>query len=135
MWADVNTKPVQGELFRIVCHHIMGVPVDYDGDVERRRTHLMLLSKVETERMTVSDEEMLKEIAVLAPAPKIKKSSSKAIKGIIRGKNSKLILLRSKLRQNEGVCWQESKYGSVSATQWKWDSGGAHFHHVYKGLE
>ena len=64
----------------------------------------MLLPKVETERLTISDEKMLKEIAVLAPAPKIKKSSSKAIKGIIRGKNSKSISSRSKQRQNEGMC-------------------------------
>ena len=52
---------------------MMGVPIDYDDDVERRRTHPMLLPKVETERMTISDEEMLKEIEVLAPTPKKKK--------------------------------------------------------------
>ena len=56
MWADVNTKPVQGQLFRTFRHHMMGVPVDYDDDGERRRTHPMLLPKVEAERMTVSDE-------------------------------------------------------------------------------
>ena len=69
MWADVNTKPVQGELFRTFRHHMMGVPIDYDDGVERRRTHPMLLPKVETERMTISDEEMLEEIEVLPPTP------------------------------------------------------------------
>ena len=39
MWADVNTKPVQGELYQIFRHHRMGVPIEYDDDVERRRTH------------------------------------------------------------------------------------------------
>ena len=28
IWADVNTKPVQGQLFRTFRHHMMGVPVD-----------------------------------------------------------------------------------------------------------
>ena len=40
----------------------------------------MLLPKVETERMTVSEEEILNEIAVLAPVPKKNKSSSKPSK-------------------------------------------------------
>ena len=74
----------------------------------------MLLPKVKTERMTISDEEMLKEIEVLAPAPKKKKSLSQVTKGILRRKNSESTLSRSKLRQSEGVCWPESKYGAVS---------------------
>ena len=36
MWADVNTKPVQGQLFRTFWHHMMGIPVDYDDEVERK---------------------------------------------------------------------------------------------------
>ena len=64
MWANVNTKPVQGELFRIQRHHMMGVPINYDDNVERRRTHALLLPKVEPVRMTVSDERMLKDIEV-----------------------------------------------------------------------
>ena len=62
MWADVNTKPVQGQLFSTFRHHMTGVSVDYDDDVERKRTHAMLLPKIEPERMTVSDEEMLKQL-------------------------------------------------------------------------
>ena len=67
MRADVDPKPVQGQLFWTFRHHMMGVSVDYDDDVERKRTHPMLLPKVEAERMTVSDEEILKAIEVLAP--------------------------------------------------------------------
>ena len=26
MWADVNTNPVQGGMYRILRHHMMGVP-------------------------------------------------------------------------------------------------------------
>ena len=29
MWADVNTKPVQGELYQIFRHQMMGVPIEY----------------------------------------------------------------------------------------------------------
>ena len=111
---------------------MMGVSINYDDDVERRRTHPMLLPKVETERMTISDEEMLKEIEVLTPTPKDKKSLPQVTKGVLRGNNGKSILLRSKLQRNEGVCWREPKYGSSSTPQW--NSGGAHFPHVYKAL-
>ena len=134
MWADVNNKPVQGQLFRTFRHHMMGIPIDYDDDVERRRTHPMLLPKVETERMTVSDEEMLKAIELLAPTPTKKNLSPQVPKGILRGKDSKSTSLRSKLRRSEGVCWPESKYGAVSGPQWKWNSGASRFPHVAKAL-
>ena len=39
MWADMNTKPTQGKLFRTQRSEVMGVPVDYDDEVERRNTH------------------------------------------------------------------------------------------------
>ena len=134
MWADVNTKPVQGQLFWTFRHHMMGVPVDHDDDVERKRTHPMLRSKIKAERMTVSDEEILKVIEVLAPTPTKKKLSPEITKGILRGKDSKSTSSRSKLRQSKGVCWPESKYGSVSGPQWKWNSGASHFPHVAKAL-
>ena len=136
MWADVNTKPVQGELFWTFRHHMimMGAPIYYNDDVERRRIHPLLLPKVETGKMTVSDEEMLKEIEVLAPTPKKKKSSSQVTKAILRGKNGKSISSRLKPRQSEGVCWPESKYGSVSEPPWKWNGGRAQLPHVYKAL-
>ena len=103
MWADVNTKTVQGQLFRTFQHHMMGVPVDYDDEVERKRTHPMLLPKIESERMTVSNEEMLKSIEVLTPTPRKEKQSPRIPKGIIRGKDSKSTLSRSKLRRSERV--------------------------------
>ena len=45
MWADVNTNPVQGLLFMKFCHDIMGVPMEYAGDVEGRNIHSMLMPK------------------------------------------------------------------------------------------
>ena len=35
MWTDVNTKPVQGTKFRVMCAEVMGVSVDYDDKKER----------------------------------------------------------------------------------------------------
>ena len=49
MWADVNTKPLQGQMFREFRSHLMGISVEYDDDVERRSTHPKLLPKVEVE--------------------------------------------------------------------------------------
>ena len=43
MWDDMNTKPVQGKLFRTQRSEVMGVPVDYDDDVKHRNTHPLLL--------------------------------------------------------------------------------------------
>ena len=134
MWADVSTKPVQGQLFRTFRHHMLGVPVDYDDDVEGKRTHPMLLPKIEPERMTASDYEMLKLIEVLAPTPTKEKLPPRIPKGILRGKDSKSTSSQSKLRRSEGVYWPESKYGSVSGTQWKWKSGASRFPHVAKAL-
>ena len=48
MWEDVKTKPVQGALFIIFLSEMMGVPVDYDDDVERRCTHPLLLTIIDT---------------------------------------------------------------------------------------
>ena len=45
-WAGVNTKPTQGEMFRVMHCEVMGVPEEYDDDVERRRTHPLLMPKV-----------------------------------------------------------------------------------------
>ena len=47
---------------------MMGILVGYDNDIEKKNTYLMLLSKVETERLTIPKKELLREIAVLAPA-------------------------------------------------------------------
>ena len=48
MWADVNTKPVQGALFIILQSEMMVVPVEYDDDLGRRCTHPLLLQLIET---------------------------------------------------------------------------------------
>ena len=67
MWGDVNTKPTQGKRFRIMRAEVMGVSVDYDDDDERRRTHPLLMPKIESERISVTDGEILEKVAVVIP--------------------------------------------------------------------
>ena len=45
MWADGNTKPLQGAGFRVFRSKVMGIPENYDDEAERIRTHPMLLPK------------------------------------------------------------------------------------------
>ena len=45
MWADSNTKALQGAGFRTFRSKIMGIPEHYDDDAERVRTHPLLLPK------------------------------------------------------------------------------------------
>ena len=58
MWEDVNTKPVQGAIFRIFRSEMMGVPVENDDDVERRRTHPLLILKTDTDRVLLTDDKI-----------------------------------------------------------------------------
>ena len=52
IWAVVHTKLVQGMLFIIFRSEMMSVPVEYNDDVEHRRTHPLLLPLIETERVS-----------------------------------------------------------------------------------
>ena len=55
MWADINTKALQGSLFYKMRARLMGVPENYDYNVERRNTHPDLLPK-EAQECTISKE-------------------------------------------------------------------------------
>ena len=43
MWADINTKALQGSLCYKMHARLMGVPEDYDNDVKQQITHADLL--------------------------------------------------------------------------------------------
>ena len=43
MWADGNTKPLQGAGFRLFRSKVMRIPEDYNDDAEKVRTHPLLL--------------------------------------------------------------------------------------------
>ena len=77
----MNTKPLQGQLFREMRSRLMGVPVDYDDDKERRSTHPKLLPPAELEgTISRSDVEVLKRATGISGAPAPKKSIAPASK-------------------------------------------------------
>jgi hypothetical protein len=47
MWADVLTKPKQGAPFCLDRSHLMNILINYDDNVERSKTHPLLLPKDE----------------------------------------------------------------------------------------
>ena len=73
MWRNVNTKPVHGVLFRIFRSEMMGVPVEYDDDVERSSTHPLLLTIIETESVSFPDGDILEKISIVVPVKKVAK--------------------------------------------------------------
>ena len=111
---------------------MMGVSVEYDDDIERKNTHPMLLPKMENERLTILEPELLKEIAVLAPV-KLKPTIKKVQKmGITRSSDSKLISLRTSATAKQRSVLGEGKYGPGSEPQWK--IGGTRYPNLYKAL-
>ena len=119
IWTDVNTKPVQRLLFQKFRHEMIGVPIEYDDDVERRNMHPMLLPKVGNERLTIPKKELLKEIAVLVPAKQ--KTTTKKVprKEISRGSDSKSISQRTGATAKQRSVLGECKYGPGPGPQWK----------------
>ena len=81
MWADINTKPVQGQLFRIFRAEMMVFAVDYDDDGERKFTHHLLLPKVESEMVSQQDGDLLEKIGIAVPKKK----------GTLQGEKSKSV--------------------------------------------
>ena len=39
MWADINTKALQGSLLYNMRARLMGVDENYDDDIEKQNTH------------------------------------------------------------------------------------------------
>ena len=56
---------------------VMGVSVDYDDDDERRRNHHLLIPKVESERISVTDGEVLEKAAIVVPTWALAKKTKK----------------------------------------------------------
>ena len=97
---------------------MMGVPVEYDDDVERRNTHPMLLPKIENERLTIPETELLKEISVLVPVKRKPTAKKVQKRGISRGIDSKSFSTRPGAAAQRSSVLGESKYGSGSGPQW-----------------
>ena len=129
MWADVNTKPTQAKRFRAMRGEVMGISKDYDYDVERRRTHPLLMPKVESERISATYGEVLEKVAIVAPA---KLPAKKSKKGILRGVGVKSILPRVKPTVKRRSVLSGDKYAPGEISRWKHVS--ARFPALYKAL-
>ena len=97
MWADVNTKPLQGTKFRVMRVQVMGIDVEYDDDAERHRTHPLLLPKVEPVSLTWDDTEVLKKVEILAPRVSFKKGTKRGPSESIQAKRKLVPKRRSVL--------------------------------------
>ena len=132
MWEDVNTKPIQGALFRILQSEMMGVTVEYDDDEDHRRTHPLMLPLIETERVYFTDGNILEKIDVVVPLKKVAKPGSDDRKRSIQVSQHKSISPRAKTSEKQSSVLGEPTYGPGSKTHWK--SGSAHYPALYKAL-
>ena len=55
MWADINTKALQGSLFYKMRARLMGVDENFHDDIKRQATHLSLLPQ-EAQECGISDK-------------------------------------------------------------------------------
>ena len=110
----------------------MGVPVEYDDDVERRRTHPLLLPIIETETVYLPDGDILEKIAVVVPVIKVAKPRPVDREISIQGSKRKSISLRAELSDIQRSVLGEPNYGPNSEPHWK--AGSAHYSAFYKAL-
>ena len=106
-------------MYQIFRHQMMGVPIEYDDDVERRRTHPLLLTKGKAEGVSQRDSDMIEKIQVVAPTKKMPSYKSILEKGIIQGRGGKSNSPRSKASEKRRSVLGEPKYGPGSEPQWK----------------
>ena len=118
MWADANTKPLQGQLFREMRSKIMGCEIDYDDDVERRKTHPNLLPRVKPQGV-VSKE----DVEVLRKATGIKRAPT----------SQKSIPQKDKASAERRSVLDTMKYGSSSRPLWA-QPGAPRFPNFTKAL-
>ena len=76
MWADINTKALQGGLFYKMRARLMGVAEDYDDDAERLVTHAALLPKESQEcELSTEAKELLRKAGTIRTLVSITKKS------------------------------------------------------------
>ena len=111
---------------------MMGVPIEYDDDVERGHNHPLLLSKVEAEAVSQADIDLLEKVLVVARTKKVPSYKSILEKGKIQGRGGKSISPRSKASEKRRSVLGETKYGPGSEPQWK--AGRTRYLAFYKAM-
>jgi len=66
MWADVLTKPLQGQKFRDMQAFLQSCPHDYDDDIELQTNQLAQRSMIQQVKTVASSQECVGELANLA---------------------------------------------------------------------
>ena len=92
MWADGNTKPLQGAGFRLFRPKVMGILENYDDEAEMVRTHPELLLKP-------------KEAGVVSSADLKVLFKALGVKGGIMTDRRGRPHQRLPYHWGEGVCW------------------------------
>ncbi len=67
MWTDINTKPIQGSVFREFWGHVMGIPTDYNDNNYKLRV------------------KTLPPVNSILPVPKAQKESQECVGGSQKG--------------------------------------------------
>ena len=62
MWVDILTKPKQGTPFKKDKELLQNVTIDYDDEVERKRTHPVLLPCHDTHNKKNMDNQQAKPV-------------------------------------------------------------------------
>ena len=136
----MNTKPTQGNRFRVMRAEVMGVSVDYNDDNMRRLTHPLLMPKVESEQISVADGEVLEKASIVVPAWALAKTPKKGrLKGAKNSKNGrlkdgakKLIAPKSEQTLKRRSVLEVDKYAPDESPKWK--RVNTHFPALYKAL-
>ena len=119
MWADVNTKLLQGMKYRVMRSEVMGVIVKYDNDVKRRRTHPLLIPKIETEQIPVKDGEDLERLAIMKCVARDAQKREATLHEA-RDRDKVLIPHRTnKPAMNQRSVLEVSKYDPGKGSYWK----------------
>ena len=99
MWSDILNKPKQGKAFRVFRSHVMNCSEDYDDDVERIKTHPLLLPAEDTgTNLSMSKEDKAVINKAIAPA-----AVDKNLKGILRNKDTMIKQSKKMLNHRRSV--------------------------------
>ena len=140
MWGDVNTKPTQGKMLKVMRAEVVGVSVDYNDDDERRRTHPLLIPKVESEQFSVADGEVLENAAIVVPAWALAKTPKKGRlkgaktpkKGRLKDGAKNLVAPQAEQTVKRRSVLEVDKYAPDESPKWK--RVNARFPDLYKSL-
>ena len=108
MWADDNTKPLQGNMFRVFRSMLMGIVVEYDDDIERKNTHHLLLPKAEAKGMI---SKQYSEVLQQATGTTGEREHTLGVK-------NKSILHLNKAVVKQRIVLDDRKYGSGNRPYW-----------------